>query len=135
MDELFGPAGIAVKCQDFAQMLEVAKSLPGQLTASLHASESDHTAARRLLVPLTRLAGRVVYNGFPTGVEVASAMQHGGPYPSTTDSRFTSVGTGAILRFVRPVSYQDVPDEMLPDALKEGNPLGIWRAVGEQLTT
>ncbi|HEY3780257.1 MAG TPA: aldehyde dehydrogenase (NADP(+)) [Fimbriimonadaceae bacterium] len=128
-EEVFGPAAIAVVCDGFDQLEEVAKSLKGQLTASLFFEESDAVAAQQILPILTRLAGRVLANGFPTGVEVCSAMQHGGPYPATTDSRFTSVGTAAILRFVRPIAYQNVPDEFLPAELQDANPKGIWRMI------
>jgi NADP-dependent aldehyde dehydrogenase len=110
-------------------MLALARSLPGHLTATVHGTERDLAAAGELLAVLRDKAGRLIVNGFPTGVEVSPAMQHGGPYPATTDSRFTSVGTAAILRFARPVCYQGFPDAALPDELKDGNPLGIWRLV------
>jgi len=92
------------------------------------------TALGRLLAALERIAGRVLINGFPTGVEVCPAMNHGGPYPATTDTRFTSVGTAAIFRFARPVCYQSYPDALLPDALKNANPLGLMRLVDGQPT-
>ncbi|HEY0866489.1 MAG TPA: aldehyde dehydrogenase (NADP(+)) [Fimbriimonas sp.] len=133
-EELFGPAGVAVACDSPEQMLEVAKALEGQLTATVHFSQSDREAVRTLLPLLTRMAGRVLANGFPTGVEVCAAMQHGGPYPATTDSRSTSVGTAAILRFARPVAYQNLPNEMLPEPLRNENPLGILRLVDGQWT-
>ena len=117
-EELFGPAAVVVRCESEAEMLAVAKALEGQLTASVHFEPSDTEAVRRLLPILVRMAGRVVANGFPTGVEVNSAMQHGGPYPATTDSRSTSVGTAAIERFLRPVAFQDFPPELLPAELR-----------------
>jgi NADP-dependent aldehyde dehydrogenase len=109
------------------ELEQYAAQLEGQLTATLHGTEQDLQDAARLCGILERKAGRLIINGFPTGVEVCHAMQHGGPSPSTTDSRFTSVGTAALLRFVRPVSYQSFPDHLLPDALKNSNPLRIWR--------
>lgn len=117
-EEIFGPAAIAVRCSSLVQMREVADALEGQLTATVHFEESDLEAVRALLPRLVRMAGRVVANGFPTGVEVSPAMQHGGPYPATTDSRSTSVGAAAILRFVRPVAFQDFPRSLLPKELQ-----------------
>ncbi len=117
-EELFGPAAIAVRCASEAEMIEVAVALEGQLTATVHFEAGDLPLVRDLLPALTRMAGRVVANGYPTGVEVNSAMHHGGPYPATTDSRSTSVGTAAILRFVRPVAYQGFPSELLPPELR-----------------
>ncbi len=117
-EELFGPAAVAVRCVDEAERLAVARILEGQLTATLHFAPSDTEAVRALLPTLVRMAGRVLANGYPTGVEVNSAMQHGGPYPSTTDSRTTSVGTAAIERFVRPVAFQDFPTDLLPPELQ-----------------
>ncbi len=119
-EELFGPAAIAVRCVNLDQMRQVAEVLEGQLTATVHFEDSDVEAVRMLLPNLVRMAGRIVANGFPTGVEVSPAMQHGGPFPATTDSRSTSVGTAAILRFVRPVAFQDFPSSMLPTELRYG---------------
>jgi NADP-dependent aldehyde dehydrogenase len=110
-----------------AQLRELAESLEGQLTAAVHMEAADLGMARQLLPVLERKAGRVLFNGFPTGVEVSHAMVHGGPYPATSDPRFTSVGTLAIRRFLRPVCYQDTPPELLPQSLQDGNPLGLWR--------
>lgn len=118
-EELFGPAAIAVRCRDIEEMHAVADALEGQLTTTIHFEESDLEAVRSLLPGLVRMAGRLVANGFPTGVEVGAAMQHGGPYPATTDSRSTSVGTAAILRFVRPVAFQDFPRALLPPELRD----------------
>ncbi len=112
--EVFGPAGIIVACRDTQDMLAVAEGLEGQLTATLHADEADHPLARDLLPMLEEKAGRLLFNGWPTGVEVCAAMMHGGPYPASTDVRSTSVGTLAISRWLRPVSYQNVPPALLP---------------------
>lgn len=128
-DEVFGPAALAVKCKSFAQMRTVAASLEGQLTASVHADPIDREEAGVLLPILARVAGRVIMNDFPTGVEVCPSMQHGGPYPATTDSRGTSVGTAAIFRFTRPVAWQNVEESLLPPELRRENPLGIVRLV------
>lgn len=124
--EVFGPAGIAVVADSEEEMLEVARQIEGQLTASVLVGDDDASA---LLAILADRAGRLIYNGFPTGVEVCPSMQHGGPYPASTDSRFTSVGTAGIFRWARPVSYQNTPEALLPEELKESNPLGIRRIV------
>jgi 2,5-dioxopentanoate dehydrogenase len=129
-DEVFGPVATVVRCRSEAEMLRVADSLEGQLTASLHLdreNSSDMALARKLVPILERKAGRVLANGYPTGVEVSYAMIHGGPFPATSNSRVTSVGATAIERFLRPVCYQDMPQDLLPDALKDGNPLSIDR--------
>jgi NADP-dependent aldehyde dehydrogenase len=126
-EELFGPASVLVRCRDIGQLCAVAESLEGQLTATIHMEASDLEMARKLLPVLERKAGRVLFNGFPTGVEVAHAMVHGGPFPASSDPRFTSVGTLSIRRFLRPVCYQDAPPELLPQALQDGNPLNLWR--------
>jgi NADP-dependent aldehyde dehydrogenase len=127
--EIFGPAGLLVEASDFTELLELANGLEGQLTATIHASDSDRPQMEELAGILERKAGRLLLNGFPTGVEVSAAMQHGGPYPATSDSRFTSVGTAAILRWVRPVCYQNVPDNALPPELQNNNPLNLMRLV------
>jgi len=129
MDEVFGPATLVVQCDTHEQMLAAARQLEGQLTATVHGTPADLAGCRDLLAILETKAGRLVFNGFPTGVEVCHAMTHGGPYPATADGRSTSVGTRAIERFLRPVSYQNSPDAALPDELKEPNPLGTWRLV------
>jgi NADP-dependent aldehyde dehydrogenase len=131
-DEVFGPATLVVRCKDDAQLLEVLHSLEGQLTATVHGHPD--ALLSRVTDVLVQKAGRVIFGGYPTGVEVCDSMQHGGPFPSTTDPRYTSVGTAAILRFVRPVAYQDFPSELLPEALQDSNPLGIMRTVNGQLT-
>ena len=119
MDEVFGASSVIVRCTGDDEMLEVAEALEGQLTASLHLEDADTALAARLLPVLERKAGRLVANGWPTGVEVAHAMVHGGPFPATSDGRSTSVGTLAIERFLRPVCYQDLPAALLPAALRE----------------
>ncbi len=129
MDEVFGPSTLVVECSSREEMFAAAAQLEGQLTATVHATPDELAAHHDLLALLETKAGRLVLNGFPTGVEVCHAMTHGGPYPSTADGRSTSVGTRAIERFLRPVSYQSFPDAALPDELKEANPLGIWRLV------
>ena len=118
-EEVFGPSSLVVRCHDGAQLEQVLNHLEGQLTATLHLEASDHPAAARLLPILERKVGRIVVNGWPTGVEVCHAMVHGGPYPATSDSRVTSVGTRAIERFLRPVCYQDVPQDLLPPELRD----------------
>lgn len=133
MDEVFGPSTIAVQCSSCEEMLEAAKRLEGQLTATLHGLPEELDAHRELVEILTAKAGRLVFNGFPTGVEVAHAMTHGGPYPATSDGRSTSVGTRAVERFLRPVSYQSFPDAVLPDELKESNPLKFARLLDGKL--
>ncbi|WP_133012325.1 aldehyde dehydrogenase (NADP(+)) [Marinomonas flavescens] len=113
-NEIFGAATLILRCKDFDEVLNVTDSLEGQLTGAIHISEGDEVLASRLLKDLELKVGRVLFNGFGTGVEVCSSMVHGGPYPATSDSRTTSVGTAAIDRFLRPVCYQDVPQELLP---------------------
>ncbi|BAV06783.1 alpha-ketoglutaric semialdehyde dehydrogenase/NADP-dependent aldehyde dehydrogenase [Filimonas lacunae] len=128
-EEIFGPASIAVPVTTREAMLALAHSLPGQLTATVHGTAEELPAWQELLDILEQKAGRVVINGFPTGVEPVSAMVHGGPFPATTNSSSTSVGTAAIYRFVRPVCYQNMPDALLPAELQESNPMGIYRMV------
>jgi NADP-dependent aldehyde dehydrogenase len=132
--EAFGPFTLVVLADDLKQLAACATALEGQLTASVHGTPAELTAARPLFAALEQRAGRVLVNGFPTGVEVCPAMNHGGPYPATTDVRFTSVGTAAMLRFARPVCYQGFSDDLLPDALKNANPLGLMRQVNGKLT-
>ncbi|HVS16578.1 MAG TPA: aldehyde dehydrogenase (NADP(+)) [Thermoanaerobaculia bacterium] len=128
-DEVFGPSTVVLRCDDVEQMLEVARSLDGQLTATIHAGPGDREACAHLVPILEQKAGRVLFGGFPTGVEVCDAMVHGGPYPATTDSRSTSVGTRAISRFVRFVAYQDFPQHLLPEELRDEGPAGLPRRV------
>ena len=108
-------------------------ALEGQLTIALHMDKDDYATAAKLMPVLENKAGRILVNGFGTGVEVSHAMVHGGPFPATSDSRATSVGTLAMDRFLRPVCYQDMPQELLPEALRDGNPLGIFRRTDGQL--
>lgn len=132
--ELFGPATIAVRCSSKDEMLGIAESLHGHLTATLHATPEDLAEHADLVRALGRKVGRLVLNGFPTGVEVCAAMHHGGPWPATTDVRSTSVGTAAILRFARPLCYQGFPSEALPAELRDDNPRGLRRTVDGSLT-
>lgn len=132
--EVFGPYSLVVRCKDMNEMIEVARELEGQLTATLMATENDLHQFGELTEAVKDICGRFIINGVPTGVEVALAMHHGGPFPATTDPRFTSVGADAIKRFARPVSYQNWPDSHLPDELKNSNPLGIWRTVNNEMT-
>jgi alpha-ketoglutaric semialdehyde dehydrogenase len=125
--EIFGASSLLVLCRDLEQMSLVAEHIEGQLTATMLLAEADYPAAAALIPILERKAGRIIVNGYPTGVEVSHAMVHGGPYPATSDSRTTSVGATAIDRFLRPVSYQNMPDVLLPDAVKDDNPLSLWR--------
>lgn len=133
-EEVFGPCGLVVEVPDAAQFAPAAAGLQGQLTAGLHAADGEVARFGPLVKTLEKKAGRLLVNGFPTGVEVAHAMVHGGPYPATTDSRTTSVGTLAIERFLRPVCYQDFPDDALPPALQSGNPLKLRRLVDGERT-
>ncbi|MEE3851732.1 aldehyde dehydrogenase (NADP(+)) [Gordonia sp. LSe1-13] len=132
--EIFGSSSLVVKCRDQQQVQEVTAKLEGQLTATIHADDTDHTAAGELLQLLELKAGRILFNGWPTGVEVGHAMVHGGPYPATSDSRTTSVGSLAIERFLRPVAYQDVPASLLPTPVADGNPEQIWRRIDGELS-
>ncbi|VVO30426.1 Alpha-ketoglutaric semialdehyde dehydrogenase [Pseudomonas fluorescens] len=130
--EVFGAASLVVQCSDDDEIRQVIEHLEGQLTTTLHLDDADLEQARALLPTLERKAGRLLVNGWPTGVEVCEAMVHGGPFPATSDSRTTSVGTAAIQRFLRPVCYQDFPDSLLPGALKQANPLGLRRLLDGQ---
>jgi 2,5-dioxopentanoate dehydrogenase len=128
-EEVFGPSTLAVTADDKQQLLDAAKRLGGHLTATILGTEEDLQDYVELINILEQKAGRLLINGYPTGVEVCHSMVHGGPYPATTDSRTTSVGTLAIHRFTRPVCYQNFPQNSLPAELKDGNPLAIWRLV------
>lgn len=128
-EEIFGPATLLVTAEDRAQLLEFARGLGGHLTSTVHGTGEDLEEYRELIELLEIKTGRIVFNGYPTGVEVCSSMNHSGPYPASTDARYTSVGTAAILRFVRPVCYQNCPSQALPAELRDGNPLKIWRMV------
>jgi alpha-ketoglutaric semialdehyde dehydrogenase len=132
--EIFGPTTLLVRHSIRDQVLAIARSLEGHLTATIHGTEEDLREFADLIAILENKVGRLVFNSFPTGVEVTHAMVHGGPYPSTSDGRSTSVGSQAIFRFTRLVCYQGFPESALPDALKEGNPLGIWRMIDGEMT-
>jgi NADP-dependent aldehyde dehydrogenase len=126
-EEIFGAASLVIRCPDVATMCALAERLEGQLTATIQMEADDLGDAQKLLPILERRAGRILVNGFPTGVEVADAMVHGGPYPATSDGRSTSVGTLAVQRFLRPVCYQDFPERLLPQSLRDENPDFLWR--------
>lgn len=133
-EEIFGPASITVTTTGKDEMINIAKKLAGHLTATIHGTHDELVEYKELIDVLEQKVGRVVINGFPTGVEVCSAMVHGGPFPATTDSKSTSVGTAAINRFTRPVCYQNMPDALLPAELKNKNTLGIWRLINGERT-
>lgn len=133
-EEIFGPASVVVEANSKEEILQIARNLSGHLTATVHGTEADLIEYKELIDILEQKVGRIVINGFPTGVEVCHAMVHGGPYPSTTDGRSTSVGTAAIYRFTRAVSYQGMPQALLPDELKNENPLQVWRLVNGERT-
>lgn len=128
-EEVFGATSLVVACRDTEELLAVAAGLEGQLTATVHADTEDHPTGAALLRSLELRVGRVLFNGWPTGVEVGHAMVHGGPHPATSDGRTTSVGSLAVDRFLRPVAYQDVPAALLPPVLADGNPEGVPRLV------
>src|SRR5262249_2148862 len=132
--EVFGASSVVVRCSDISELSRLVEHLEGQLTATLHVESEDYALAAALVPTLEHKAGRLLMNGWPTGVEVSHAMVHGGPFPATSDGRSTSVGTRAIFRFTRPICYQGLPDAALPDELKDENPLGIWRMVAGQMT-
>ena len=127
--EVFGPFSMVVQCEDRTEMRRILKRLEGQLTGTVLGDPKEMEEYHDIIEALRGRVGRIIHNGVPTGVEVCPAMQHGGPFPASTDSRFGAVGASAIKRWVRPVSYQDWPQELLPDALKDKNPLGILRMV------
>lgn len=131
--EIFGAAALLIRYSSPEELPGTAEHLEGQLTATLHLTEADHAAAAPLLPVLERRAGRILAGGWPTGVEVGHAMVHGGPFPATSDSRTTSVGTLAIDRFLRPVAYQDIPDELLPEPLRADNPWQLTRRLDGRL--
>ncbi|MES2331369.1 MAG: aldehyde dehydrogenase (NADP(+)) [Bacteroidota bacterium] len=131
-EEVFGPYSLMVICKDEDELKAVWRSLTGQLTTTLMGTDKDFADHHSLLDIATSIAGRIVFNGVPTGVEVCPSMVHGGPFPASTDGRFTAVGIGGVKRWVRPVCYQNCPQGLLPDALKDGNPLKIWRLVNNE---
>jgi alpha-ketoglutaric semialdehyde dehydrogenase len=132
--EIFGPATLLIRHSTRAELLEAAGNLEGHLTATIHGTDDDLREFGDLLAILKTKVGRIVFNGFPTGVEVSHAMVHGGPYPATSDGRSTSVGSQAIFRFCRPVCYQGFPEAALPDELRDSNPVQIWRMVDGEMT-
>ena len=127
--EVFGPYSLLIRCKDMKEMLQVTNHLEGQLTATLMATENDIRIHEKIVEAVKNICGRFILNSVPTGVEVCLSMQHGGPFPATTDSRFGSVGADAIKRFARPIAFQNWSNDLLPDELKNENPLGIWRTV------
>jgi len=133
-EELFGPATVIVRCKGAADLEKIARGLPGQLTATIHGTEEDLGQHQELVAILQQKVGRLLFNGFPTGVEVCPSMHHGGPYPATTDVHFTSVGTAAIKRFTRPICFQGFPQSALPAELQDKNARNIWRMVDGKLT-
>ena len=133
--EVFGPFSLVIQCSDERELLRVIASLDGQLTGSIFCEAGELAYHSDVVDVLRSRVGRMICNGVPTGVEVCPSMQHGGPYPATTDSRFSAVGADAIKRFARPVAFQSWPQELLPDALKDGNPLGIQRVVDGEYGT
>jgi NADP-dependent aldehyde dehydrogenase len=133
--EVFGPFSIVVQCKSANQLEHILSNLEGQLTGTVIADNDEASNYEEVISALQNRVGRIIYNGVPTGVEVCPSMVHGGPYPASTDSRFTAVGVDSIKRWVRPFSYQDWPNELLPDELKNENPLGISRRLNGALTT
>ncbi|MBM1106878.1 aldehyde dehydrogenase (NADP(+)) [Aurantibacter crassamenti] len=132
--EVFGPFSVVVRCEDATQLAEIIEKLEGQLTGTILGSKEEISSHSAIVTALQGRVGRIIFNGVPTGVEVCPSMHHGGPFPASTDSRFTSVGTSAIKRWVRPVAFQNWPQEALPAALKNDNPLGINRLVDSKFT-
>ena len=128
-EEIFGPFSLIVECEDMQQLKSVVKQMSGQLTGTILASNNEMSLNKDLIDILKERVGRIIFNGVPTGVEVNASMLHGGPYPASTDSRFTAVGVKSIDRWVRPLSYQDFPNELLPDSLQDNNPKNILRLV------
>ena len=133
-EEVFGPFSLFVKCESIKQMQDLIKIIPGQLTATILSNQNEYLEIEPLVTKLKNKVGRLLFGGVPTGVAVTQAMQHGGPYPSTTDARYTSVGTDAIYRWLRPISFQDCPKNLLPLELQDDNPLGILRSIDGHLT-
>jgi 2,5-dioxopentanoate dehydrogenase len=132
--EVFGPYSLVIRCKDMSEMIDVAKHLEGQLTTTLMATDNDITMNDSLIEAVKNICGRFILNNVPTGVEVCLSMHHGGPFPATTDARFTSVGADGIKRFARPIAFQNWGNHLLPDELKNENPLGIWRTVNNELS-
>jgi NADP-dependent aldehyde dehydrogenase len=133
-EEVFGPYSLVIKCKDVTELKKAWKAVAGQLTTSLMGTEKDFTDFRDCVDMATDIAGRVNFNNVPTGVEVCAGMVHGGPFPASTDARFTAVGVNAVKRWVRPMCYQNCPSYLLPDALKNENPTNAWRLVNNEWT-
>ena len=134
MEEIFGPSVLLVVCPDQESYVAAAGLFGGQLGTSIHGNEEELPEAGELFSALSGFSGRVCVNGFPTGIEVCDSVHHGGPYPATTDAQHTSIGTAGIARWGRPVSYQNTPQGLLPNALQDGNPLGLLRLVDGEWT-
>ena len=132
---MFGPFSLIVESENEAQLEQILNKLEGQLTGTIVATDSEITANTNIVSALQNRVGRIIFNGVPTGVEVCPSMLHGGPYPASTDSRFTAVGVDSIKRWVRPFSFQSWPNELLPQELKNENPLNILRNVDGEKTT
>ena len=133
--EVFGPFSVVVKCDDIQQLNKIIFDLEGQLTGTvLNSDLQEFDNFKEVIENLKNKVGRLIYNNVPTGVEVCSGMTHGGPFPASSDSKFTSVGLTAVKRWVRPVTFQDWPDQLLPDGLQDKNPLNITRTVNDILT-
>ena len=133
-EEVFGPYSILVQCENHAQLVEVWKSIKGQISTTIMGTDDDLATNKNLLEIATTIAGRVLLNGVPTGVEVCDSMVHGGPYPASTDSRFTAVGVKEVKRWLRPISFQNWPDDLLPNYLQNKNELGVWRTINGEFT-
>jgi NADP-dependent aldehyde dehydrogenase len=133
-DEIFGPFSLFVECKSLNQLKDLVKIIPGQLTATILSHQDDHSKLVPLVAQLKNKVGRLLFEGVPTGVAVNQAMQHGGPYPASTDGRYTSIGTDAIFRWLRPITFQDCPNTLLPLILQNENPLKVYRLINGQLT-
>ena len=132
--EVFGPYSLVVQCENKIQLEQIISNLEGQLTGTVISDNNEIQTFNSAVIALQERVGRIIFNGVPTGVEVCHSMLHGGPYPASTDSRFTSVGVDSIKRWARPFSYQNWPNELLPDELKNENPLDLFRVVNGSLT-
>ena len=134
LEELFGPVSLFVECDSIEQMQQIAEHMEGNLTATIHTDTYNDPAVEKLLTTLSNQAGRVLFNGYPTGVEVCPSMNHGGSYPASSTPATTSVGTAAVYRFTRRIAFQNCPNQLLPPALQDGNPLDIWRQINGEFT-
>ena len=133
-EEVFGPSSVVLRCPDPAEMVKFAEQMDGSLSATIHGTAEDLEEYRELIDVLESKVGRLVVNGYPTGLEVCPSLHHGGPYPAASHSHFTSIGLGSFLRFVRPFCYQDVPEAILPEELRNANPRSLWRLVNGERT-